>query len=118
MSGQAGFAGDGADPRLPGQQACHVADGPVIEVIDLDRARSPDHLRHIVVGSAWIGFAVRITPGSAPAAPVDLPRLGTGRNLALLGAEGGQDLCLLALGHLEVVHGVDKFLSDFVEHLG
>jgi hypothetical protein len=37
VSGQAGFAGDGADPRLPGQQACHVAGGPVIEVIDLDR---------------------------------------------------------------------------------
>src|SRR6516164_442430 len=91
----------------------------VIEVIDVDLG-----LVHVTISAAsWsvvpgLSFAIRITPGSAPAAPVDRPRLGTGRNLTLLGAEGGQDLCLLALGHLEVVHGVDKFLGDFVEHLG
>jgi hypothetical protein len=49
---------------------------------------------------------------------MDSPRLRTGRNLALLSSEGGQDLSLLSLGHLEVIKGVGKFRRDFVEHGG
>jgi hypothetical protein len=76
------------------------------------------HLRRVVFGSPWIEFAVRITPGSTPAAPVDSPRLRTGCNFALLSSEGGQDLSLLTLGHLEVIKRVGKFRTDFVEHGG
>src|SRR5262245_2230682 len=95
---------------------------------DLNRAQDSDqpsriaalghHLRCVVPDRPGMELAALVASGSVPAAPVDRPRLGAGRNLALLGTEGGQDLCLLALGHLEVVHGVDKLLSDFVEHLG
>ena len=53
-----------------------------------------------------------------PTAPVDRPRLGTSRDLALLCSKGGMDLLLLALGHLEVIKGVLKFRLDFVEHFG
>ena len=71
-----------------------------------------------VLGSAWIGLAVRITLGSTPSAPIDSPRLRTSRNFALLSGEGGQDLSLLALGHIEVIKGIGKFRGDFVEHGG
>jgi hypothetical protein len=49
-----------------------------------------------VFGSPWVEFAIRITPGSTPAAPIDSPRLRTGGNFALLSSEDGQDLPLLA----------------------
>ena len=62
--------------------------------------------------------AIAIRPDSAPAAPIDLPGLRTGCDFALLSGEGGQHLPLLTLGHLEVIKGVGKFRSDFVEHGG
>src|SRR5215475_13836896 len=59
-------------------------------------------------------LAAPVTPGSVPAAPVDRPRLRTGRHFALLCGEGGQHLLLLALGHAEVIQGVGQFRGDFV----
>jgi len=67
--------------------------------------------------AARIVFAAPIMPGSAPVAPVDRPGLGTGRDLALLGSEGGQHLLLLALRHPEVIQGVGQLPRHFVEHL-
>src|SRR5262252_4012367 len=105
-------------PTLP---ACHPAPPRVRRAAGWParphrRPRSPPPLRR--TRPSGMELAALVAFGSAPAAPVDLPRLRTRRHLALFCAEGGQDLCLLALGHLEVVHGVDKFLTDFVEHLG
>jgi hypothetical protein len=101
---------DGGDLRLVGQQADHIAGGPVIELIDADLR--PGQVT-ISAAPCWISSPLR----SMPAAPVDRPRLRTGRNLALLGGEGGQDLTLLPLGHLEIIQGAGQFRRDFVEHL-
>jgi hypothetical protein len=80
---------------------------------------APGHrLRRVASGSPWIAFNAAIAPGSAPAAPIDGPWLGTGCNFALLAREAGQHLSLLALGHVEVIQGVGQFRGDFVEHLG
>jgi hypothetical protein len=80
-------------------------------------ARAGHDLRRVVfVVPDW--FAVRITLGSTPSAPIDSPRLRTSRNFALISGEGGQDLSLLGLGHVEVIKSVGKFRRDFVEHGG
>jgi hypothetical protein len=73
---------------------------------------------YLAAGGPWAAFTAGIAPGSAPAAPIDGPWLGTGRNFALLAREAGQYLSLLALGHIEVIQGVGQFRGDFVEHLG
>ena len=87
-----------------------MAKSDTVSLVTISAASCPGH--------PWIEFAARITPGSTPAAPIDLPRLRTSRNLTLLSVEGGQDLLLLAPGHLELIQGVDQFLGDFVEYVG
>jgi len=69
-------------------------------------------------GDPPVSFAVRITPGSTPTAPIDRPRLRTSRDFTLPSSEGAQHFSLLALGHLVMIKGEAKLRSDLVEHGG
>ena len=85
--------------HLPGRHGLTSLAAPHDRLASAAVPRSPP----LEFRTPWIEVAVRIAPYSTPAAPVDNPWLGTGRNIALLCGQAGQDLSLLALGHLEVV---------------